>query len=553
MITTDVLVIGAGPTGLTMATLLARSGVRIRIVDKKVGPTEQTRAIVMQAKTLELLDKLDLADKVVEKGQRMDAFRLINQGKRAGLLSFQGESERTPYPFPLIYTQDQTEHLLIQSLAEVGGLVEWNTELLNMEQTPIGTRATIRRANGSQETIEAGWIVAADGAHSAVRHALSLKFAGESYKQALFLADIDQEGDLEEREVVGGFTRLGFFTFFPMPGERRFRALGTLPLEFTNRDTLTVDEVQQILNTYKGIHVTITKARWISVYRTHHRMSEHFRVERVFLVGDAAHVHSPAGGQGMNTGIGDAYNLAWKLALVVKDQAYETLLDSYEAERMPFARAILNGSDKGFQLQGMSQPVIQWLKIFGLPLLLHLVTGITPLRRQTFWLLSQLWTRYRSSPAVAESGTGKKRPRAGDRAPYGFFKIGPDAGKSIFPLLKGLDHHLLLFAGDRRVSALHGLEERLHFLLDAYEVPIHLHTVPVGNPDLYKRYGAHIPSLFLIRPDGHIAYRGHAENLDGLKSYLDKLFRQRGSQVQYDMTSLVEKHASSSPGAVEKM
>ena len=522
--TTDVLVIGAGPTGLTMANLLTRNGVRVRIVDKKAGPTEETRAIVMHAKTLELLDKLDLADKAVEKGQRMEAFRLFNEGKNVGLLSFQGEGERTSYPFPLIYTQDQTERLLLQSLPEVGGPVEWNTELLSVEQTPTGTRATIRQANGSEETIEAGWIVGADGAHSLIRHALSLGFAGKSYTQALFLADVDLKEDLEEKEVFGGFTRLGFFTFFPMAGERQFRALGTLPLEFTNRDILTIDEVQQIINTY-GLHLTITKARWISVYRTHHRMSERFRVGRVFLVGDAAHIHSPAGGQGMNTGIGDAYNLAWKLALVITGKANVRLLDSYEAERMPFARSILNGSDMGFALQEMSQPVVQWFKMRGLPLLLRLVTSVPALRRRAFWLISQLWTSYRTSPAVLESGSDKKGSRAGDRAPYGFFEAGPDAGKSIFRLLKGLDHHLLLFAGSKPVNVnLQEVETNLRTLVSAYSAPIHLHVVLTGNPSLHERYGANEPSLFLIRPDGHIAYHGRVEDVASLRSYLDGLF-----------------------------
>ena len=533
--TTDVLVVGAGPTGLTMANLLARSGVSFRILDKKSGPSEETRAVVVHAKTLELLDKLDLAEQAVNAGQQFKALELLNGGKSAGKLSFLEGNGRTPYPFALIYTQDQTEHLLIQSLNQFGVQVEWNTELLSMEQAPTSARATIRRADGSEETIESEWLIGADGSHSPVRHALSLGFEGESYKQALFLADVELEGELDHAQAHLGFARVGFIAFFPMPGERRFRIVGALPLEFTDRDTLTIDEVQQVIDTYQGLHVTITKARWISVYRTHHRMSKRFRVGHVFLVGDAAHIHSPAGGQGMNTGIGDAYNLAWKLALVIKGQVHETLLDSYEAERMPFARAILNGSDKLFQLQTMSQPLVQQIKIFGVPRLFRLVSSIPALRKRIFWLASQLWTSYRNSPAVAQSAAETKELRAGDRAPYGFFEAGSEAGKSIFTLLKGVDHHLFLFAGSKPESTLadlHGQEEQLRSLLDAYEVPIHLHSVPAGNVSLHKQYGAEEPSLFLIRPDGHIAYRGSVEDIASLKSYLDNVFKKSTIPVQ---------------------
>ncbi|GHO49283.1 FAD-dependent monooxygenase [Ktedonospora formicarum] len=525
--TTDVLVIGAGPTGLMAANLLARNGVRVRIVDKKDSPTEETRAIVMHAKTLELLGKLGLADQAVKEGQKLNALRVLNEGKSARVLSFEGESARTPYPFPLIYTQDQTEHLLIQGLDQTEVRVEWNTELLNMEQAATSTQATIRCADGSQETIEARWIIGADGAHSPVRHTLALGFEGETYKQALFLADVDLEGNLEDSEASIGFMPLGFLAFFPMPGKRRFRAVGVLPLEWKDRDAITVDEVQQVFDTYRDRTIQITKARWISVYRTHHRMCERFRVGHVFLVGDAAHIHSPAGGQGMNTGVGDAYNLAWKLALVIKGQAQPELLDSYEAERMPFARAILNGSDKAFQVQAMSQPFVQQLKMFGIPLLFRLVTSFAPLRQRAFWLVSQLWTSYRTSPAVAPTESGKEGSRAGDRAPYGYFEVGANAGKSVFSLFTDMDHHLLLFAGSRADTTdihLQEMEASTRSLIEAYAMPIQLHTVSKGNVSLQEAYEVEAPTLFLVRPDGHIAYRGSAQDLSSLRTYLDGLF-----------------------------
>lgn len=164
-------------------------------------------------------------------------------------------------------------------------------------------------------------------------------------------------------ELVRG----GFFLFIPMRGEGRYRLFGALPPDLATRNSLTLDEVRSVLDAQSKEHITLRSMRWNSVYRTHHRIAERFRVGRVFLVGDAAHIHSPAGGQGMNTGIGDAFNLGWKLALVVKGGAHETLLDSYEAERIPFARSILRGSDLGFHIQASTNPVLQWLKVYAIP------------------------------------------------------------------------------------------------------------------------------------------------------------------------------------------
>ena len=535
--TTDVLVIGAGPAGLTLANLLIYSKVQIRILDKKVGPSDQTRALVVHAKTLELLNKLGLADQAVEEGRKLGAVELFGMGRPTGMISFldDGAGDRTPYPFALSYAQSQTEQLLLHHINEAGGRIEWNTELLELVQMPDHVRATVRRSDGEEETIEARWIIGADGAHSQVRHALSLGFAGSTYEQTLFLADVDLQSPLKSREVYFDLTRLGFNGFFSMPGDaQRFRLLGSLSPELADREELTLDEVQHLLNDTSSLHVDILKARWISVYHIHHRMAERFRVGRVFLVGDAAHIHSPAGGQGMNTGIGDAYNLGWKLALVIKGQAPETLLDSYEDERMPFARAILRGSDRSFLLAVTTNPLGRRLKLFAVPLLFRLLSRQLALRRWAFWYLSQLWTSYRNSPAIVASEVVKKGPQAGDRAPYGFFEDGPDAGKSIFALLKGLDHHLLFFSGSRMNSqhtTVYEAEESLQTLLDMYKAPIHLHTVSEGNRSLWQRYGANVPSLFLVRPDGHIAYRGRAEDLDSLRACLDALFCRQDIQT----------------------
>lgn len=533
--TVPILIVGAGPTGLTLANLLARAGVRFRLIDPKAGPVAESRALAVHAKTLELLDKFGLGTIAAAEGRRMGGVEVVRRGRPATTLSFfdAGEEDRTPYPFALIYEQSRTERLLLAGLAQAGGRVEWETSLEALtgpeSDAPV---ATIRRPDGSAEVVAADWIVGADGAHSAVRQALGLSFAGAAYEQELFLADLElaplaataTTDEPAPGRVSIEVTRGGFLGYFPMPGDRRFRLVGTLPPGFGGERALAAAELSAVIARHGGRRPKIARVDWASVYRTHHRLAERFRVGHVFLAGDAAHIHSPAGGQGMNTGIGDAFNLGWKLALVARGQAAETLLDSYEAERVPFARAILNGSDRGFRLVEIANPLATRFKIAAVPHLFGLLSRPRFLRRRLFWLVSQLWTSYRGSPAVAESPR-RDRPRPGDRAPYGVFAAGPDAGTSLFARLAGVDHHLLLFEGPRPDGeGLAAAEQAVTALLDRYPAPVHLHPIPATERTLHERYGAHRPSLVLIRPDGHIAFRGEPAALADLGRCLDRFF-----------------------------
>ena len=353
---TDVLIVGAGPTGLTAATILARYGVDVRIIDTKAGPVKESRALGVQARTLELWDKLGLAAQAVRDGQQVNAVNLLTKrtlkhtNAQPFLMLDRGGSNVTPYPFMLVYEQNKTERMLLNDLHAHGTTVMWNTELVSLVQRTDSVDVTLRTADGQEETVRACYVIGADGVHSFVRRTLDVGFDGATYAESLFIADVDMHWSLPRDTFYLQMPRHGLLAFFPMRGDGythdQYRIIGRLPREWAHKEHITHTDLQQLLNRYSVVHASVTNVRWTSTYRIHKRMAAQFRIHRVFLVGDAAHIHSPAGGQGMNTGIQDAWNLAWKVALVVRGEAQAILLNSYEPERMPIARTLLNGTDQ---------------------------------------------------------------------------------------------------------------------------------------------------------------------------------------------------------------
>ncbi len=529
---TDVLIVGAGPTGLTAATLLARYGVDFRIIDKNAAAAKKSKALGVQARTLELWDKLGLADGALARGQALDALNLITKGtidKGGTPFMALGRDGRgvSPFPYLLIHEQNKTEKMLLDDLNDHTGPkgaygVERSTEVVSL--TPAESRVTVvlRHEDAQQETVKAKWLIAADGASSFVRKTLALEFDGATYADPLFVADVDLDWPLSRDKFYVQVPRQGMLTFFPMRGDgysnNQYRIIARIPKVLEDKDTLTGEDIQQILDKHSVVKAKITSTRWVSKYRIHRRMTQQFRVGRIFLAGDAAHIHSPAGGQGMNTGIQDAWNLAWKLALVVKGQADEGLLESYEPERMPVAKAVLNGSDKGFSFIGSPNYVFHLLRSALLPRLTSLASRES-VGKRIFKFLSQTWIGYRKSPAVG-GDKGVKRVKPGDRAPYGHFT----SGESIFSHLCGVDHHLLLFVG--RGADVKAEQARAEATLDDYNLTTRVHVINASESALRETYGVSKPGAFLIRPDGHVAWRG-AASLSDLTPYMDKFYTQR--------------------------
>lgn len=308
------MIVGAGPTGLVLALWLAKLGVKVRIIDKTSEPSTTSRALAVQARTLELYRQLDLAKTVVDRGHKVPAVNLWVKGKPAARLSFETiGSDLTPYSFLQIFPQDQHERLLIARLKKLGISVERRTELVGFTDEKNRVIAHLCGPEGHEEICEASYVAGCDGARSTVREVMGTGFPGGTYRQVFYVADVDAAGRAIDGELHVDLDEADFLAIFPLAEEGRVRLIGTVRDERADRaDSLRFEDVSD--RAINNLKVPVRKVNWFSTYHVHHRVTAHFRKGRAFLLGDAAHIHSPAGGQGMNTGIGDAINLAWKLA-----------------------------------------------------------------------------------------------------------------------------------------------------------------------------------------------------------------------------------------------
>jgi 2-polyprenyl-6-methoxyphenol hydroxylase-like FAD-dependent oxidoreductase len=413
-----VLIVGAGPSGLMMAAQLLRNGVLPVIIDSKQGPTSESKALAVQARSLEIYRQMGVIDRVIENGKKADGVVFTEDGKEAAALSFANVGEgQTAFPYILLYPQSKNERLLLDFLTLNCCPVYWQTTLTSLKQNAEQVEVQLKN-NDKLTTLTCDWVIGADGAHSAVRKQLQIPFNGETYGHNFYLADVELgNAELNDNRVHLYLGRQGFSAFFPMPEENRYRALGNLPDEFEKKENLQVEDILPGLEKTSGLSIKITETYWFTTYRLHHRMADNFRMQRCFLVGDAAHIHSPVGGQGMNTGLQDAYNLAWKLAGVVNNQLNEKILNSYAGERMPVAKVLLKTTDSVFSMIMSHSWLTGLFKKLVLPGLLKLVWGNKAIREALFKRVSQINIAYRDS-TINLHISGANKIKAGDRLPY---------------------------------------------------------------------------------------------------------------------------------------
>jgi 2-polyprenyl-6-methoxyphenol hydroxylase-like FAD-dependent oxidoreductase len=424
----EVLIVGAGPTGLMLAGDLARAGVDCTVLERRAEETNLTRAFAVHARTLEMLDARGLADDLVATGARVGALRLF------GRLEVDLSRLPTRFPYVLVTPQYNTERVLEERASALGVRIVRGAEVLGLRQDADGVELDVRYEDGTLGTQRAIYAVGADGVRSTVRRALALPFPGHSAIQSVMLADV-RLGEAPEEVLTVNAARDGFVFIAPF-GDRWYRVIAwDRRRQLPDDASVELEEIREITQRVLGTDYGMHDPRWMSRFHSDERQVPRYRVGRVFLAGDAAHVHSPAGGQGMNTGLQDAANLGWKLAATVHGWAPDGLLDSYHNERYPVGRAVVRGSDT----------------------LLRLTLAQSPATRAARWLLANVVGRVASPPAVvsrAVSGIGiaYAAPRgehrlAGRRAPDARLAPGKAGETRLYEVLRGGNFVLLSPAG----------------------------------------------------------------------------------------------------------
>lgn len=511
---TDVLIVGAGPTGLSLACQLIRHGIDFIALDKNPGITAYSKAIGVHARTLEIYEQLGIADKAAAEGTIAKTVHLLANGKVRGSLELSHIGEgMSPYPFLLILEQSKNERLLYDYFQAPGKDVLWQTELTGFSQTDSEVTAQIRGASG-ESVVKARYLVGCDGPHSLVRHQLGLAFQGSTFERIFYVADAQIDWRFSHDALHVCLARSSGLAFFPMPGEKRYRIVGVFPEGFDKDEGETLyEEIEAHIKQQSGVELEITQVNWFSIYKVHARHVERFHSGRCFLAGDSAHVHTPVGAQGMNTGIQDAYNLAWKLAFVLRGKSHAQLLESYNHERLENARRLVETTDRMFNLVSDDSRFMQFMRTIVMPPIANFILHRQWIKQRFFPFISQIGINYRSSPLSDHSSQRNFAVKAGDRMPW--FELD---GVSVYDRLRNPVFHLITFANlgtnDGRATVNAG-ENRLTDMLDYQVLPL--------TPEVARAFGTKTPFNVLLRPDNHIGIICQAISPEPIKAYLSRV------------------------------
>jgi 2-polyprenyl-6-methoxyphenol hydroxylase-like FAD-dependent oxidoreductase len=455
--------------------------------------------MALQARTLEFYRQAGLADEVVRRGIRVEKLHVWRGGREFAALDFGNfGSGASPYPFVLTLPQDEHERLLVEHLAASGIHVEWNTELAGFVDDGENVVARLRSSD-SEQSSRFEYLCGCDGVQSTVREGLQLKFTGGTYQQKFFVADVAANGATANGDVNFCLAPDVFALAFPIRTSGMVRLIGIVPQKLADSEHVSFEDLRPDLEKLLGL--SVREVNWFSTYHVHHRVAEHFRAGRSFLAGDAGHVHSPAGGQGMNTGIGDAVNLSWKIAAVLKRKADASILDTYESERIGFARKLVSTTDRLFQ--AIVQPNIagEFIRSIAVPRLMPFAMKLGAVRRAQFRLVSQIGISYRRS-ALSRGVAGGLD--GGDRLPWV-----AASNRDNFAPLKSLDWQIHVY-GDAGPDLRRAARDQA----------LQLHEFPWSRS--VRRVGFQCDAVYLVRPDGYIGFADSGQNAEKINDYLNR-------------------------------
>jgi 2-polyprenyl-6-methoxyphenol hydroxylase-like FAD-dependent oxidoreductase len=512
-IETDVLIIGAGPTGLSLACQLLRYGINFVVIEKNAGLTPYSKAIGVHARTLEIFDQIGLAQEAIARGTIAGSARLLIDGEIRGELDFSDIGKGlSPFPFVLMLEQSKTESLLYEYLRSHQSDVLWKTELLSFLQDADGIVAQVKTPDEETQAISAKYIVGCDGPKSLVRHQLGLSFGGSTFERIFYVADAQVDWQMGHDTLHVCFSPDSFVVFFPLKGEKRYRIVGVFPEEF-NRDEgdILYEEIEARIKTESKLDLDIFDVEWFSTYKVHTRHANKFSAGRGFLVGDSAHVHTPAGAQGMNTGIQDGYNLAWKIALAIHDRAGGKLLETYNEERLENAKRLLKTTDRFFGFAAGTDWLMNFFRLHVLPPLAKHMFTLDAVRKFAFPLVSQTGINYRHGSLSNHAGDEDFEVKAGDRLPYFLTD-----GNSIYGRLQQAKFHFLAFSSEPNsfIALKNELEGRYPALVDVNGCSI--------SPEVQEVFGTNTDFSVFLRPDNHVGFISSGISSTNVQDYLTR-------------------------------
>ena len=513
-INTDVLIVGAGPTGLSLACQFVRHGVDFVIVEKNQELTPYSKAIGVHARTLEIYEQMDLAARAIAEGTIAGKVRMLEGGEVLGEVDLSNVGERlSAYPYMLLLEQSKNEKLLHDYLLAHDRKVLWNTELKSFAQTDTEVIAQVQAGLSERQVIEAQYLVGCDGPRSPVRHALGMTFEGSTFERVFYVADVQIDWKFSHDALHVCLARNAVVAFFPMKGDRRYRIVGAFPEGFDkDQQEILYEEIERRIKEEAEIALDITHVDWFSTYKVHTRHVNKFSQGRCFVAGDAAHIHTPAGGQGMNTGIQDAYNLAWKLAGVIRGFAGEQILDTYNEERLPNAERLLQTTDRMFNLAAGTDWLLNLIRTTVFPPMAKFILSFDAVKSRFFPLISQIGINYRDGSLSLHQGDDDFEVKAGDRLPYFLIE-----GRSIYDQLRAPKFHLLSFSDGE--TDYQPLQKEIEA---EYPARVDCHVVPL-YPHVAELFGTHKPFTVFLRPDNYIGFLSEGMGLDAVRKYLTEV------------------------------